>query len=245
MYPFAWAIVNVENKDNWAWFIRNIKANSENIGDGQGFTVISDRQKGLLNVVERELPKFPCQSEMKGLFWRVAESYILSEYEANLERVKAYDMRLYDAIMQRNPQNCSLAFCKPTTSCVDVHNNLSELFNNAIDPSRYFPMVEMLEIIRRRTMQRIELRMKKACLHRGRFTKRAATFIAEEQESLKYTKYVSGSAQSRCEVLDCGKSVSLHMGMHTCACRKWEMSGLPCRHALRVIAEKKLNHEDY
>lgn len=216
----------------------------------------------MINAVDRELPKiehrmcarhiygnlkklFPNSSEMKGLFWSVAESCILSEYEANLDRVKAYDIRLFEAIMQRNPANCSLAFCTPTASCIDVHNNISESFNNAIDPSRYYPMVEMLEIIRRRAMQRIEARKKKAEDHKGRFTKRATAFIAEEQTKLKFTKYVSGSSDGRCEVLDCGKSVSLHMGMRTCACRKWEMSGLPCRHALRIINKKKLNYEDY
>ncbi|KAL1192074.1 hypothetical protein V5N11_029972 [Cardamine amara subsp. amara] len=94
-------------------------------------------------------------------------------------------------------------------------------------------------------MQRIELRKKKTKDHKGRFTMRATQFLADEQEKLKFIKYVSGSSQGRCEVLDCGKSVSLNMRMRTCACRKWEMSGLPCRHALRVIATKKLNHDDY
>ncbi|KAL1224998.1 hypothetical protein V5N11_002777 [Cardamine amara subsp. amara] len=150
---------------------------------------------------------------MKGMFWRVAESYIMYEYEANLERVKAYNVRLYEAIMQRNPHNCSLAFCKPTSACIDEHNNISESFNNVIDPSRYLPMVEMLEITRISAMQRIELRKKKAKDNKGRFTKRAAKFIADEQKKLKFIKCVSRSSQGRCEVLDYGKSVSLNMRM--------------------------------
>lgn len=31
----------------------------------------------------------------------------------------------------------------------------------------------------------------------------------------------------------------------TCTCRKWEMSGLPCRHALKIISVKKRKQEDY
>lgn len=29
------------------------------------------------------------------------------------------------------------------------------------------------------------------------------------------------------------------MKSHTCACRRWDLSGIPCRHALRVVQDKK------
>lgn len=44
MYPLAWAVVEKENEDNWKWFIGKLQ-NDLNLGDGSGFTVISDRQK--------------------------------------------------------------------------------------------------------------------------------------------------------------------------------------------------------
>ncbi|KAG7636201.1 Zinc finger SWIM-type [Arabidopsis thaliana x Arabidopsis arenosa] len=191
MYPFC-AVVDVENEDNWTWFIQKLNGDCVNLQDGQG----------LLNAIERKLPKVE---------YRMCARHIYG----NLKK---------------------LSPCQ---------NDMKESFNNAIDPTKYLPMVEMLETMRRRTMQCIEMRMKKAETYKGRFTKRAAEFIALEQEKLKFTKYVSGLENGRCEVLDCGKYVSLHMGMKTCACRKWEMTGLPCRHALRIINNKRLNHEDY
>ncbi|XP_024004159.1 uncharacterized protein LOC112081608 [Eutrema salsugineum] len=181
---------------------------------------------------------------MKALFWRVAENFTLPEYNANIERVKNYDMRLYEAMMEKNPQNCSLAFFSPASSYVDVHNNISESFNNAIYPARYMPMVEMLETIRRRTMVWIDQRMKEALSHQGRFTVRAVEWIEEEQKKLKYCVMVPG-ANSRDEVRESGLSYSVNMRLRTCACRRWDMSGIPCRHALRIIAERKLNQEDY
>ncbi|XP_024015297.1 uncharacterized protein LOC112088960 [Eutrema salsugineum] len=178
------------------------------------------------------------------LFWRVAESFTEHEYRANIERVKNYDIRLYEAMMEKNPQNCSLAYFSPAASCVDVHNNISESFNNAIDPARYMPMVEMLETIRRRTMIRIDQRMKEALNHQGRFTVRAVEWIEDEQKKLRYCVMVPG-ANARDEVRESGVSYSVNMRLRTCACRRWDMSGLPCRHALRIIAERKLNHEDH
>lgn len=44
MYPIAWAVVDVENEDNWIWFISKLQ-HDFNLQAGQGYTIISDRQK--------------------------------------------------------------------------------------------------------------------------------------------------------------------------------------------------------
>lgn len=99
-----------------------------------------------------------------------------------MELVKSYDMRLYAAIMEKNLKNCSLDFFTSTSSCADVHNNISESFNNAIDPARYILMVEMLETIRRKTMVRIDMRRIKAENHQGRLPPRTAGMLDLERE---------------------------------------------------------------
>lgn len=44
IYPVAWGVVQVENTENWSWFVRMVK---EDLGleDGEGFVLVSDRQK--------------------------------------------------------------------------------------------------------------------------------------------------------------------------------------------------------
>ena len=42
--PFAWVVVHKENTDTWAWFLQKLK-NDLNLGNGDGFTLVSDRQK--------------------------------------------------------------------------------------------------------------------------------------------------------------------------------------------------------
>jgi hypothetical protein len=44
MFPIAWAVVSLENTDNWRWFI-NLLAHDLDINDGSGLTIISDMQK--------------------------------------------------------------------------------------------------------------------------------------------------------------------------------------------------------
>lgn len=42
IYPIAWAVVNVENKDNWAWFLELLGDDLE-MPTGQGLTLMSDQ----------------------------------------------------------------------------------------------------------------------------------------------------------------------------------------------------------
>ncbi|GJW78134.1 pentatricopeptide repeat-containing protein [Tanacetum coccineum] len=55
IYPIAWAIVNVENKDNWSWFLELLGADID-MPTGNGLTLISDQHKGLIEAVKDVMP---------------------------------------------------------------------------------------------------------------------------------------------------------------------------------------------
>lgn len=50
MFPIAWAVVSVENKENWGWFLNLLKYDLS-FGEGAGLTIISDMQKVSLFVI--------------------------------------------------------------------------------------------------------------------------------------------------------------------------------------------------
>ncbi|GJS88600.1 calcium/proton exchanger [Tanacetum coccineum] len=50
MFPVAWAVVGVENTNNWAWFL-SLLSDDLDLDDGDDATIISDGHKGLLEVV--------------------------------------------------------------------------------------------------------------------------------------------------------------------------------------------------
>lgn len=45
IFPFAWATVEVENTETWAWFLQLVIRDIEGGEDGEGWTFMSDRQK--------------------------------------------------------------------------------------------------------------------------------------------------------------------------------------------------------
>ncbi|KAK8489735.1 hypothetical protein V6N11_009164 [Hibiscus sabdariffa] len=53
IFPIAWAVVEVENRDIWAWFLKNIQYDLQ-LGDGEKFTLISDMQKVEIQVAQME-----------------------------------------------------------------------------------------------------------------------------------------------------------------------------------------------
>ncbi|KAI3757682.1 hypothetical protein L6452_05225 [Arctium lappa] len=44
IFPIAWVVVNIENKENWTWFIDLLKEDLS-LNDGVGTTLISDQHK--------------------------------------------------------------------------------------------------------------------------------------------------------------------------------------------------------
>ena len=44
MFPVAWAVVEIENKNTWKWFIEQLREDLE-LGDGTNVVIITDMQK--------------------------------------------------------------------------------------------------------------------------------------------------------------------------------------------------------
>ncbi|GJT47448.1 zinc finger, PMZ-type containing protein [Tanacetum coccineum] len=55
MFPIAWAVVSVENKNNWCWFL-SLLHEDLSLGIGSGLKVISDAHKGSIEAVASWFP---------------------------------------------------------------------------------------------------------------------------------------------------------------------------------------------
>nr|KAJ0204339.1 hypothetical protein LSAT_V11C500277040 [Lactuca sativa] len=55
IYPIDWAVVNLENKQNWKWFLE-LLIDDLNLNLGNGFSLMSYQHKGLIEAVKELLP---------------------------------------------------------------------------------------------------------------------------------------------------------------------------------------------
>ncbi|KAM3303975.1 hypothetical protein P3S67_015007 [Capsicum chacoense] len=55
-YPLAWVVVDRETSRKWKWFIELLRS-SLGLVDGEGFTLMFDMQKGMIDIVGQLFPK--------------------------------------------------------------------------------------------------------------------------------------------------------------------------------------------
>ncbi|XP_056173812.1 uncharacterized protein LOC130139887 [Syzygium oleosum] len=95
MFPIAWAVVKVENKDTWSWFMKNLMADIE-ITNGGCWAFMSDQQKGLLPALAELMPfaeyrmcarhiyanwaKIYKGEKLQKQFWMIAKSTNMADF---------------------------------------------------------------------------------------------------------------------------------------------------------------------
>ncbi|RID75414.1 hypothetical protein BRARA_B02460, partial [Brassica rapa] len=175
----------------------------------------------------------PNKPKFKNLFWAVANSFNEGDYKAALKELKAFDSQIYDDLMVRDPTSCTRAFFSTTSSCEDGLNNFSESYKSGLKKARSLLLVGILETMRRQAMVRLEVTKKKLVKYKAKYSLKIAKTIAEE------TKKIAN------EVEENSTSHTFNMDRRTCTCRRWDLTGIPCRHALKLIQDKKLNTENF
>ncbi|GJW36524.1 ribonuclease H-like domain-containing protein [Tanacetum coccineum] len=128
--------------------------------------------------------------------------------------------------------------------CDVLLNNLCEVFNRQLLDGRDVPIITCLEFVREYLMKRIVNVKKVISKSPGPLTPAATKLF----EAIKYkatfytvlwnggTKYqASGPYEDQC-VID--------MEEKNCSCRKWELTGMPCKHAVPVINEMTITNVD-
>ncbi|XP_076941564.1 uncharacterized protein LOC143611177 [Bidens hawaiensis] len=177
IFPLAWAVVSVENKENWKWFLNLLRVDIEMEG-GLGLTLISDQHKGIIEAVKDVFPNAEHRQctrhiyanfikkfrglQSKNLFWAAAKSTSKQWFERHMKELKTNSKGAYDHLMERNPITWSRAFFEVGRACDAFENGMSESFNSRIRTTRRKPIISMLEDIRRFVMRRMFLMAKKS-----------------------------------------------------------------------------------
>ena len=176
----------------------------------------------------------------------MANSFNEGDYKAALKELKAFDSQIYDDLMVRDPTSCTCALFSTTSSCEDGLNNFSESYKSGLKKARSLLLVGILETMRRQAMVRLEVTKKKLVKYKAKYSLKIAKTIAEETKKIangvrKGTPGPNGVS----EVEENSTSHTFNMDRRTCTCIRWDLTGIPCRHALKLIQDKRLNTENF
>ncbi|KAK4404861.1 hypothetical protein Sango_0854700 [Sesamum angolense] len=106
MFPIAMVVVQVENRENWTWFLGELLDDIGGLGTSM-WSFISDRQKGLIEALKYLVPdsehrfflrhmyenfkmKFKSQ-ELKEFFWKAASTANKSDFERYMQKINELD----------------------------------------------------------------------------------------------------------------------------------------------------------
>ncbi|XP_062020892.1 uncharacterized protein LOC133737327 [Rosa rugosa] len=238
-WVIAYAMVEDETKDSWIWFLELLGKDLDINDGGAGWTFISDKQKGLMPAFDEvvllahikfcmrhmwtNFTKLFFGKEMKDEMWKCAKATTMPFYLRDMEEMKQLDEK-----------------------CDILINNLCESFNGWIREARGKPPLTMFEEIRVKLMTRIQLRRKKMQAYNGNICPKARKTLEKNKlkAAIYYISTFNGGHQAEVENFG-GSNNTVDLNLRTCSCQRWELSGIPCKHAVSAIFQKREESDDY
>ncbi|XP_022032807.1 uncharacterized protein LOC110933916 [Helianthus annuus] len=259
IYPVAYAVVEAETTASWTWFLKCLGGDLD-LESNNNFTFISDRQKGLIPALSKVYPSAEHRyclrhihenmkpkwsgDENKNLLWNCASASTIPEFEKSMKAVLDKDKALHDWLKQIPSKHWSRAFFTGRARCDILLNNICEVFNRQLIQGRDKPIITCLEYIREYLTRKIVVVHKKIAKCKGPLTPGATELLQTiKNEAAEYTVIWTGGSKYQ---------VSTHFNDHqdqrvvslderTCSCRRWDLTCIPCRHAVACIWDMGLH----
>ncbi|CAN1140110.1 hypothetical protein LINPERHAP2_LOCUS11670 [Linum perenne] len=165
IFPIAWAVVERECENSWGWFMELLKGDLE-IPNAPGWMFMSDRQKGLQNVMERRFSydehrycarpicvnfsdKFSIGAALWNMFWAVCKATnkvsfneAIHTFREKGDKYMTPEGQTPPEWMQRsNIQSWCKYYFETLTACERSLNNHCESFNQQILEARDMPIL--------------------------------------------------------------------------------------------------------
>ncbi|XP_031124314.1 uncharacterized protein LOC116027026 [Ipomoea triloba] len=163
-----------------------------------------------------------------------------------MRKMKDLDVNAFDWLGDKHPSEWSRSHFSTDALCDILVNNVFECFNAMILDARSYPLISCLEKMRTILMVRLFKNKEVATKCSGRICPRILRKLAVEE------KYAGHYLPIQCDLM-LFEITGMHTGEHhkidlarrSCSCRKWDLTGIPCKHAICAIWMKKHNVLDY
>nr|GEV95282.1 pentatricopeptide repeat-containing protein [Tanacetum cinerariifolium] len=121
IFPVAWAVVTIGNKDNWSWFLE-LLADDLKISNCFGLTLMLDQHKRLIEAVKEVMPLNigTSKASYPQLFTKI------------MQKIKLVNPRAHEYLIKKDPKSWSRAFFQEGINCEAVENGFRECFNSVL-----------------------------------------------------------------------------------------------------------------
>ena len=252
VFPVAYGVLETESEESWTWFLHNLR---RAIAHPNGLVIHTDACKGLEVAVDNVFPGVEHRECMRHLAANFMKKFKGKVYTDNLWpasltcSVKKHNYHLRQLYM--NPKvkeyletHHSKLWARSQfseLSKVDyVHNNLAESFNSTIRKLKGHYVVDLLDRIRIEYMQKFHYR---AGIAEAKFMGHiiipaVMNELKQKTTGLEMNMTLCSGTTAEISYLDKEKRgwrYPVDLEARTCSCRQWQITGLPCIHALFFI----------
>ena len=179
------------------------------------------------------------------LIFDASYSFTKSGFDKAMEAFKKECEAGYNWLMKIPPETWARHAFDTVCKTDLVVNNLSEVFNKMILDVRNKPIRTMIDEIKDKLMVKYSKTRNKAETTRWEIT----PFFSEKlEEAKKFSRdcKAQNAEVGLWQVRTNGPAVhAVDLRARTCGCRKWDVTGIPCNHAISVIMKIKQFPEDY
>nr|XP_051222305.1 uncharacterized protein LOC127340602 [Lolium perenne] len=222
IFPIAFGVVDKEDTTSWLWFLTQLR-----------YCIGESGQFGFRG------------PELKKYMDAASYSYTKNGFDLAMAAMKDDCEEAYNWLAQIPPKTWARHLFD--TNCKNdlVVNNISEVFNKMILNVRSKPIRTMLEGIRNKLMVKYNRTRDKAAKARWEITPFYSEKLAEAKRwSRDCTAKVTEDGLWQVTSVS-GRIVAVDLKKHSCSCRKWDLTGIPCNHAVAAIMKLSQHAEDY
>ncbi|CAO2149444.1 unnamed protein product [Urochloa humidicola] len=231
IFPIAIGIVEVESLITWKWFLETLKEDL-GIDNTYPWTIMTDKQKGLIPVVQQVFPDSEhifCvrhlysnfQQHFKGenlknQLWTCARSSNVSDWHRNMDQMRVLNHEAYECC---------------------------EVFNKYILDAREMPLLSMLEQIKSQLMTRHYSKEKEVG---DQWDGPICPKIRKKlQKNIEFanTYYALPAGKGIFEVQGRNNKYIVDINIKNCDCRRWNLTGIPCSHAISCLRHERIPPE--
>ncbi|KAJ8426704.1 hypothetical protein Cgig2_020691 [Carnegiea gigantea] len=171
-------------------------------------------------------------------------AYNKQVFQQTMEAIKKESKEAYEWLCAEEEELWARYKFQADTKCPDNTTNFVESFNGKIGKFRYKPVWTLLEAIRKKFMSTIVRKFEITNGWSGKLCPRV-TIQLKETEIAGRMCIIIPAGRGLFEVVEGNTHFKVDLNSGCCDCRVWDISGIPCKYAIRCILRDRQDPESY